>query len=40
MNGVSLERDIGDIQYRNTVRKIGNDRNNMSKSTKKSISQL
>ena len=28
MNGVSLEWDIGDIQYRNTVRKIGNDRNN------------
>lgn len=41
MNGVWLERDIGGTQYnRNTVRKVGNDRNVISKSTEKSIPHL
>ena len=41
MNGVWLERDIGRTQYnRNTVRKVGNDRNVISKSTEKSIPHL
>ena len=41
MNGVWLERDIGGTQYnRNTIRKVGNDQNVISKSTEKSIPHL